>query len=386
MLGIELLWYVVAQAMNLLEPAETPARTPAPIFTLAPLVTAPAVVTPAPTSLAPATPPPRVFGNVTLPPYVAVSPTPTTKSCPPGRQAKPGETVYMTVDDGPSIVGRQNLLEALDQIHAKASFFESGYNLCGSETRFAQTQQCQSGARSKITELSVWTIKLGHMLAAHSDTHFYDAVTTKCDYGKMAAAIKVEDGLARCGHDPIADFVRGAIHFEDVWRNATLWDTTEELALYERQHRNLWTFARLPCTDIWRMPHYKAASFGSESAAEKSLRTDIAEQLASGAKLTCKNETFSGLPWTVMGWDVEWRWDSSQLKDLAAEKCRIVQAIEKNFDAPTKDAARRKGVVLLAHDFHYSTKELAAMFRDTIVELRLRGYAIDTVDNYKLEV
>ncbi|EQC37909.1 hypothetical protein SDRG_04927 [Saprolegnia diclina VS20] len=385
MFGLALAWHVVAVALDVYDRVGIPSPAPSPATTPVPSTIPPPTTVPPPTTPPPTTLPPRVPGNIKLPPYTPLSPVPTAISCPRGRQVKAGETVYMTMDDGPSVVGRQNLLEALDQTPFKVTFFESGYNFCGPETKYELTLQCKPEAKPKITELSVWTIKKGHVLASHSDTHFYDEASTKCEYAKMAALTKIADKYASCGSDATSDFVRGALHFQEAWANDTLWDTKEELAQYARQLSNIWSLARLPCTNVWRVPgkNYKWSLYGAESGAEQTLRTGIADQLVGGSHLACKNETFQGKPWAVFGWDIDWRWDKDHMRDLDAEKCRIVQAVEHNFDGPNKDGARRLGVVVLAHDYHYSTKALATMFRDTIVELKLRGYNIDTMDNYK---
>ncbi|OQS06397.1 Amino Acid/Auxin Permease (AAAP) Family [Thraustotheca clavata] len=391
MFGLVLVWNIIAAIVDYRHestpatsvPEPTLAELTAPpttVATIAPILTIPTNNITLNATVA------KVLGNIKLPIYTALSPVPTVKSCPPGRQVKPGETVYMTVDDGPSEVGRQNLLEVLDQINQKVTFFESSYNLCGPETKFEQTQSCIPQAKSKVAELSVWTIKKGHMLAAHSDTHYYNADTSVCDYAKMSVSTKIDNKYASCGREAIQDMVRGALMYEEVWKNDTYWDTKEEIEMYNRQWQNMWTFARLPCTDLWRLPHnhYKDVIYGGESSPEKALRTGIADQMVGGGPLNCKNSTFQGRPWAVFGWDVEWQWNAKQMNNLQDEKCRIVQAIEKNFDSKNKDQGRRHGVVVLAHDFHYSSKQLAAMFRDAIVELKLRGYNINTVDNYRL--
>ncbi|CAK4611749.1 unnamed protein product [Aphanomyces euteiches] len=89
----------------------------------------------------------------------AISPVPTTATCGIPRRAKsPNDVVYLTVDDGPSEVGRINLLSVLEQLNnrtdssskrvtpAYISFMESGYNFCGPQTANIVNLDCVKGA------------------------------------------------------------------------------------------------------------------------------------------------------------------------------------------------------------------------------------------------
>ncbi|KAH9167015.1 hypothetical protein AeNC1_018216, partial [Aphanomyces euteiches] len=163
----------------------------------------------------------------------AVSPVPTTATCGIPRKAKsPNEIVYLTVDDGPSDVGRINLLSVLEQLNnrtdssgkrvtpAYISFMESGYNFCGSGSAIVNLE-CTKEAYDEALSGLVWTIKQGHVIAAHSDTHFYDPSAGLCNYVKMNAITKIEPKYAQCGKDPAADMVRGALRLDSALNNET---------------------------------------------------------------------------------------------------------------------------------------------------------------------
>ncbi|OQR85325.1 hypothetical protein ACHHYP_11935 [Achlya hypogyna] len=391
MYGVFLIWNVIAAAVWSPESPQSaeapPTMAPMPSTalptptTVAPIlnITAPNKTTGAPLSKK------KVIGAPKLPAAPPARPVQSTLSCPaPRRATKAGETVYITLDDGPSMRSRKFLLQALAQIQERITFYESSYNICPQVGGL--TLDCDDSAKTATIEAWAWTIKGGHMLAAHSDSHMYDPSTGFCDYGKMSTRNNVPPQYAACGTSPVSDIVRGALRFQETMALAddALWETTEERAAFDKQLHNMWTYARLPCSNVWRMNGgYKADSgWGHETpAAEKATRIGVADALFAGTN-TCKPEALQGQPWVTTGWDVEWSW--KELKDPQAEKCRMVQVIENEFSRKGRDPQRTSTVVVLGHDYHYDTLEKATMMRDLIVELKLRGYAMDTIDNLKL--
>ncbi|RQM27306.1 hypothetical protein B5M09_007712 [Aphanomyces astaci] len=130
----------------------------------------------APSSFVPAATPSSADPSTRAP----SAPTSTTKTNAIGAyKAKPGDTVYITIDDGPSIGGRANLLMAMNQLNTREghvppvylTFFESGYNFCGDATSSITSMQCVPTAFDNATERLAWTVKAGHTIGAHSDTH-----------------------------------------------------------------------------------------------------------------------------------------------------------------------------------------------------------------------
>ncbi|OQR95284.1 hypothetical protein ACHHYP_00135 [Achlya hypogyna] len=323
--------------------------------------------------------------NIKMPPAPPATDIPTKPTCPSTRKVQPGDTVFMTIDDGPSIRGRKNLLTALQQINQTISFFESSYNFCGSETFYEQELRCQEPSPyAEITDLFAYTIKAGHFLAAHSDTHYYDNVTELCEYAKMAQFTKIDPQYESCGNTPVADMVRGALRIQTALNNASLWDNDQEFSMYQQAMTSIWTYARLPCTSAWRLPGYsKTTLLGNKDALqpEAGARNDVADAMWKG-NLPCRNETFQNKPWSTIGWDVEWRWES--LTDMQASKCAMFKTIEGNFAWSGRDQQRKQEVIVLGHDYHYDTTAKASMYRDLLVELKLHGYALDTVNHLKI--
>ncbi|CAK4099943.1 unnamed protein product [Aphanomyces euteiches] len=300
----------------------------------------------------------------------AVSPVPTTATCGIPRKAKsPNEIVYLTVDDGPSDVGRINLLSVLEQLNnrtdssgkrvtpAYISFMESGYNFCGSGSAIVNLE-CTKEAYDEALSGLVWTIKQGHVIAAHSDTHFYDPSAGLCNYVKMNAITKIEPKYAQCGKDPAADMVRGALRLDSALNNETT----------GKPMRNL------PGVDIM-------TGLGQqELGAEKDARAKTGDLLYAG-KLPCRNET---KPWNIIGWDTEWRLDAKALNDTQKEKCGVVKDITDQFDRKDKVGPKPNNVVLLTHDYFFSDMAKATIFRDVIVELQQLGYTLGTIDQYPI--
>ncbi|CAK4397974.1 unnamed protein product [Aphanomyces euteiches] len=300
----------------------------------------------------------------------AVSPVPTTSTCGIPRKAKsPNEIVYLTVDDGPSDVGRINLLSVLEQLNnrtdssgkrvtpAYISFMESGYNFCGSGSAIVNLE-CTKEAYDEALSGLVWTIKQGHVIAAHSDTHFYDPSAGLCNYVKMNAITKIEPKYAQCGKDPAADMVRGALRLDSALNNETT----------GKPMRNL------PGVDIM-------TGLGQqELGAEKDARAKTGDLLYAG-KLPCRNET---KPWNIIGWDTEWRLDAKALNDTQKEKCGVVKDITDQFDRKDKVGPKPNNVVLLTHDYFFSDMAKATIFRDVIVELQQLGYTLGTIDQYPI--
>ena len=159
----------------------------------------------------------------------------------------------MTLDDGPSIGSRKYLLQALSHISEKITFYESAYNICPQTSGLVL--DCDDAAKLPAIELWAWTIKQGHMLAAHSDSHLYDRSTGLCDYVKMGEMTNVPPQYTSCGRDATADIVRGALRFQETMALAddALWESADEKAAYTKQVANMWTYARLPCSNVWRM-------------------------------------------------------------------------------------------------------------------------------------
>ncbi|OQS00562.1 hypothetical protein ACHHYP_03417 [Achlya hypogyna] len=388
MLGVFLIWNVVAAVVwspGSTQSAAAP-RAVAPMLPLAPPTHT--MAAPVPNITAPNNSMPLakklVIDTPKLPAAPLVRPVPTTLSCPaPRRATQPKDTVYITLDDGPSIDSRENILQALALIPERVTFFESSYNICPQEGGL--TLDCNDSAKTATIEAWSWTIKGGHMLAAHSDSHMFDPSTGLCDYGKMSACNVVPPQYTACGTSPVSDMVRGALRFQETMALAddSLWETAEERAAFEKQRRNMWMYARLPCSNVWRMAGgYNAdGGWGDTPAAETATRIGVADALFAGTNV-CKPDELQGQPWVSVGWDVEWIW--TELKDPQAEKCRMVQVVENEFDRGGRDVQRANAVVVLGHDYHYNTLEKATMLRDLIVELKLRGYAIDTIDNLKL--
>ncbi|CAK4666529.1 hypothetical protein LEN26_016062 [Aphanomyces euteiches] len=324
----------------------------------------------------------------------AVSPVPTTATCGIPRKAKsPNEIVYLTVDDGPSDVGRINLLSVLEQLNnrtdssgkrvtpAYISFMESGYNFCGSGSAIVNLE-CTKEAYDEALSGLVWTIKQGHVIAAHSDTHFYDPSAGLCNYVKMNAITKIEPKYAQCGKDPAADMVRGALRLDSALNNETYWETDAERAAWKKAISTLWLYARLPCTNTWKLPGVDIMTgLGQqELGAEKDARAKTGDLLYAG-KLPCRNET---KPWNIIGWDTEWRLDAKALNDTQKEKCGVVKDITDQFDRKDKVGPKPNNVVLLTHDYFFSDMAKATIFRDVIVELQQLGYTLGTIDQYSI--
>ncbi|RHY25962.1 hypothetical protein DYB32_007984 [Aphanomyces invadans] len=337
-----------------------------------------------------------VIDKVRFPKFVgqpAKVPIPTAPTCGISRKAKSSkETVYMTVDDGPSPGSRLNLLNAMDQLNnrpnkvapAYVTFLESGYNFCGQETDAIINLQCNAAAYDTALQLLVWTIKAGHMIAAHSDSHFYDAKAGFCNYRTMNAATKIEDKFAKCGKDPWSDIVRGALRIDMALSNETLWENDAEVAAYKRAVSTLWSYARLPCTNVWRLPDVTSVTGlrKEDLGPERDIRMMTAEKLF-GGKLECRADT---KPWFVMGWDAEWRMDAKATYDAQREKCRVVQDVVNQFDSKWKVGPRGDHVVLLTHDYFFADVAKASMFRDVIAELQFLGYTIGTLDQYPVKL
>ncbi|RHY57371.1 hypothetical protein DYB30_005129 [Aphanomyces astaci] len=318
-------------------------------------------------------------------------PIPTAPTCGITRKAKSAkEVVYMTVDDGPSPSGRLNLLNAMDQLNnstskeaAYVTFIESGYNFCGQETDAIVNLKCNPAAYDSALQLLVWTIKAGHMIAAHSDSHFYDARAGFCNYVTMPLVTKVEDKYAKCGKDTWSDMVRGALRIDDALANETLWETDADRAAHKRAVSTLWSYARLPCTNVWRLPGVTSVTGlrKEDLGPERDLRMLTAEKLF-GGKLECKPDT---KPWFAIGWDAEWRLDAKATYDAQKEKCKVAQDIVNQFDNKWKAGPRGDHVVLLTHDYFFADVAKASIFRDVVAELQLLGYTIGTLGQYPLK-
>ncbi|KAF0727746.1 hypothetical protein Ae201684P_004863 [Aphanomyces euteiches] len=308
----------------------------------------------------------------------AVSPVPTTATCGIPRKAKsPNEIVYLTVDDGPSDVGRINLLSVLEQLNnrtdssgkrvtpAYISFMESGYNFCGSGSAIVNLE-CTKEAYDEALSGLVWTIKQGHVIAAHSDTHFYDPSAGLCNYVKMNAITKIEPKYAQCGKDPAADMVRGALRLDSALNNETTGKPMRNVRRGRKPSR------RCGCTLVCLAP--------TQLGAEKDARAKTGDLLYAG-KLPCRNET---KPWNIIGWDTEWRLDAKALNDTQKEKCGVVKDITDQFDRKDKVGPKPNNVVLLTHDYFFSDMAKATIFRDVIVELQQLGYTLGTIDQYPI--
>ncbi|RHY55842.1 hypothetical protein DYB34_012538 [Aphanomyces astaci] len=311
-------------------------------------------------------------------------PIPTAPTCGIRKAKSAKEVVYMTVDDGPSPSGRLNLLNAMDQLNnrtnkaaAYVTFIESGYNFCGQGGTIF-TLQCYSAAYDTSLQLLVWTIKAGHMIAAHSDSHFYDANAGICNYVTMPLVTKVEDKYAKCGNDTWSDMVRGALRIDEALANETLWETDADRAAHKRAVSTLWSYARLPCTNV--------AGESSETGlfkevTDRDARLLTADKLFEG-KLECKPDT---KPWLSMGWDAEWQLDANATYDAQKEKCKVAQDIVNHFDNKGKTGPREDHVVLLTHDYFFADEAKASIFRDVVAELQMLGYTIGTLDQYPLK-
>ncbi|RHY32599.1 hypothetical protein DYB25_013905 [Aphanomyces astaci] len=317
--------------------------------------------------------------------HPAKFPIPTAPTCGIRKAKSAKEVVYMTVDDGPSQSGRLNLLNAMDQLNnrknkeaAYVTFIESGYNFCDLDSNSILNLKCNSTAYDTALQLVVWTIKAGHMIAAHSDSHFYDANAGICNYVTMPLVTKVEDKYAKCGNDTWSDMVRGALRIEEALANETLWETDADRAAHKRAVSTLWSYARLPCTNV--------AGESSETGlfkevTDRDARLLTADKLFEG-KLECKPDT---KPWLSMGWDAEWRLDAKATYDAQKEKCKVAQDIVNHFDNKGKAGPREDHVVLLTHDYFFADEAKASIFRDVVAELQMLGYTIGTLDQYPLK-
>ncbi|RHY90624.1 hypothetical protein DYB37_006418 [Aphanomyces astaci] len=321
-------------------------------------------------------------------------PFPTAASCGSTRKAKPGDTVYITIDDGPSIGGRANLLMAMNQLNTREghvppvylTFFESGYNFCADATSSITSMQCAPTAFDNATERLAWTVKAGHTIGAHSDTHFYDDGAANCNYVKKNPLTVIEDGMEACGNAITSDFVRGAKHVEAGLQSANAYSTDADKALLDKAIHDLWSYVRLPCSNAWKLPGGFSASSGFrvvDSQAERSARLGAADAMFAGT-LPCRNPLYQGKPWSSFGWDAEWKLGrGGVLLDANREKCNVVNNIANAFDLKANRGLNKNAVVLLTHDYFFDTLDKAMVMRDVIAELQLVGYAFSTIDKYK---
>ncbi|KAF0720438.1 Aste57867_315 [Aphanomyces stellatus] len=316
-----------------------------------------------------------------------------TPSCGALRAPKAGDTVYISIDDGPGSLGRPFLLDALDQLNSRTdadgtrvtpvavSFFDCGYNFCGDNFRQGN---CSTYAFENAQQLLARTIKAGHMVGAHTDTHFTDPTTYQCDYIKMIppTQIQVEPKFAACGTDAASDFVRGALRIDQALRDPYLWGSSKaEVARQHQAIQNLWSFVRTPCTNAWRLPGVnKTIGLPSWLPAESAARLATIDQVSAGS-LACRPPAFQGKPWHAIGWDAEWWLNPANSPEQ--EKCTVVANVLNTFENPAKAGPGNQSVVLLTHDWLFTDYDKAAIFQNVVAELQARGYALSSVDKYK---
>ncbi|RHY25964.1 hypothetical protein DYB32_007983 [Aphanomyces invadans] len=328
-----------------------------------------------------------------MPTAPVTKPIPTSTTCNGARTAKPGETVFITIDDGPAASGRANILMAMHQLNTARTgpppvyltFFESGYNFCGDTTNTISKLQCTPDVFDNATARMVWTVKAGHTLGAHSDTHFYDDGASNCNYIKTNAATVIEDSMTTCGNTIASDFVRGAKHVENALQAANAWSTDADKELLAKAIHDIWSYVRLPCSNAWKLPGGFSFSSGFravDTQAERAARLGAADDMFAGT-LPCRNPLYQGKPWSSFGWDAEWKLGRGGSVDSSRETCNVVHTIAHAFDQKENRGLNKNAVVVLTHDYFFDTLDKALVLRDVIHELQLLGYSFSTIDKYK---
>lgn len=308
------------------------------------------------------------------------SPTPSPSSgggdCPFVRIVRPSDTVFITIDDGPSFGGRNHLLDAIGQTGAKASFFDSGYQVCND----LSAPICQAWAYGTNVQSLVRTVKEGHFLGSHSDNHYYDAALGNCNYLGIPPQVRPASRLQTCGSAPLQNMVQGARQLERALRQGT-WNNAAERRLRNRAIRNIWLYARMPCSDIWRTKDgiYEDNLPGVGSA-EAALRSSIANDMFSG-NVQCRPRRFNGVPWEIFGFNSEIEWFGNTILNNG-ETCRMVGLIERAMDNAVSHPSKAGKVVVLTHDFHFNSAAKANVMRKVIAELQNKNYKLSTIDQY----
>lgn len=277
-----------------------------------------------------------------------VTPTPTMNEEDNGK----GKTLYFTIDDGPS-ASRNGILDVLKEINVKVSFFDSGYNLCNDHPI------CHTYNYKNNIIAFQRTIMEGHFMGSHSDNHYYNSNTGLCDY----INVKPNPRNVSCGYEPVQNMVQGAMLLQNAifkvkWTNQIMKDN----ALY-----SIWKNARLPCSNIWRLPKYNINRVYEEPN-ETALRIKVADEMFSG-NMKCRK---SKSPWNIYGFDANVEWYANM-----NDENEIYNLIKNGF----KNSIIKNKVVLLTHDYIFNTDEKLKLLKNVLLRLKNNGYTIDTLNS-----
>lgn len=296
--------------------------------------------------------------------------------CPNVRPVEDGDAMFLTIDDGPADGARMHLLNEIGKTNEKVTFFDSSYQICNN------SPICASDSYVTNVKALGETVKRGHMLASHSDNHYYDATSGQCKYLKIKPAVRPSARVGVCGEAPVQNMVQGAYQLESALNSNLLsWDSPAELALKQKAIDDVWTYARLPCSDIWRTRGgiVETSLPGVSDQAEVDLRNAIADDMFSG-KTTCRPSRYDGKPWENYGFNAFTEWHGGTILQKG-EKCRMIRQMEERM-RDEKNPLKKGKHVMLTHDYHFNSESKAAVFKELIEELVRKRYKIETMDKY----
>lgn len=262
-----------------------------------------------------------------------------------------GKILYFTIDDGPS-TARNNILDVLNEVNVKVSFFDSGYNLCKDHST------CSSWSYETNIDSFKRTIEEGHFMGSHSDNHYYNPQTQRCDYINVKPFTRDDE----CGFEPIQNMVEGAKLLQNAIESRTWSDNT----LKQKTINDVWTKARLPCSNIWRLPQF-SGDFVNEGANENQMRIKVADEMYSG-NVKCRTQT---TPWKIYGFDANMEWRGNMMN-----VDQVYNMIVSEF---SNTKIQNKGV-LLTHDYLFDTTEKIQVLKNVLLRLKQNGFTLDTLD------
>lgn len=288
--------------------------------------------------------------------------------------------VFLTFDDGPIDV-TLNVLDVLQRHDIKATFFVNGIHLTGQggehETRAAEA------LRRIVAD--------GHVLGEHSFDHMRHNSATG-----MASSV-----------DTYRDVTTDLRYF--VPENRTVINAAlGELAA--RPNNQIAALARLPYTNTWILPGYRAVCGNCTTDSDAPAP---AQQPPAGALTATRSDRiatriaetlFHEYDMRVFGWDIHWQpshWQharpSETLEPAQSLAARIDALLARppcaadhtGDDAHCQHLARHRKVVVLTHDFLFENSARGRgadlnlpQLEQVIGTLRASGYRFDTLDNY----
>lgn len=276
--------------------------------------------------------------------YCPVTTTNTLPICESTRTIIQGDTIYFTIDDGPTD-SQPRILKALSDSGVKATFFDTAVNAY----KYIYSPLYLAN-----------TLKAGHFLASHGDTHYIHG--SNCNYN--LSQINPYCNITKKSADMLSGATKMFALLNEAY-NQKLITQTE----YNLGKDMYFKYSRLPCTN----------SFETNYLRSLLPDNDISDRLGVLSDLLNASTVFPNFcrPVSYGTWNV-YGWDTLNNNGSRFDTCSFIKDIENAFKNPHKS----QKVIVLFHTWDITDDVTQLRLTNVLTFLKKKGYQFSTINSY----